>query len=132
MKSVVSALALLVCVGCSTTTPERSCRFDADCKTSAWCSEGYCESGVCRERQKPDQVLPDDKLGNCLRPACQSGHVTIVPDTADKPDDLRDCRIPDCSSLSNYRQAPDGTACTPGTTPFCATGVCKGAADAFP
>ena len=58
--------------------------------------------------------------------------MTLTPDDTDKPDDLRDCRIPDCKSLYNYRQAPDGTACTPGTTPFCATGVCKGAADAFP
>lgn len=133
MKLVVAGLALFLCVGCSTTTTtDRTCRFDADCKTSARCYDSYCESGVCREREKRDQVLPDDHAGDCLRPACQSGRETLTLDITDTPDDLRDCRIPDCKSSARYRQAPDGTACTPGTTPFCSTGVCKGAADAFP
>ncbi len=118
MKSVVTALTLSVCVGCSTTPTERSCRFDVDCKTYDRCLEGYCESGVCRIRDKPDQVLPDDHAGDCLRPACESGSVTLTPDNTDKPDDLRDCRIPDCKSLYNYR--PRTVRRPP------PTGVCKG------
>ena len=82
MKSVVTALTLFVCVGCSTTPTERSCRFDVDCKTYDRCSEGYCESAVCRIRDKPDQVLSDDHAGDCLRPAVSVKNVVRSVDVA--------------------------------------------------
>lgn len=129
--SKLAAAALLalasVTAGCSSTSEDPvACTLGGDCpKTSAdSCLAAFCEKNVCVYRAGADRKLPDPTPRDCTTPACVGGHVTMVTDPKDLPDDLRDCRVPDCSVPDGYRLAPEGTPCASGSLPVCITPLC--------
>lgn len=60
------------------------CRTDAECEDNNRCTERTCRDGQC-QTEALDGPLPDDRVGDCRRPACVDGVETYVASSDDTP-----------------------------------------------
>lgn len=99
----------------------KGCASDADCPMDEPCVDHYCDlaTTLCQSMPKPDGVLMDDAVGDCMIPACSGGLVVKNLNDADLPNDNKECTVDACveGSPSNNPAAPET---------MCATGVCDG------